>query len=510
MINYIIRRLLFMVPTLVGITFLVFCLLSLAPGGIGAAIQSQAGGDRQAASQVALQEAYLEDRYGLDDPIPVQYVRWLGRISPIKFGRRDQVLPSGEVVSPPRDLKPPPLWSWFVEALPAAPAATYTPPADATPQALELEYRARERAYVEARYALLAQITRVRAAMLAYAREAKIEDGVDTARGRARESVIERAPRQTALPTYSALGEAVRGAIESLQVARTAYAAFDAFFRARPFSEAGFGISGLVSIASPDLGTAFSKARPVAEIMWPALQVTMMINIIAIPIIYFVAVPSGMLAAVRRGSIFDVGLGTLYIALFSFPALLAGVLLIGFVASKDYLDAFPVGGLSSMAAENMTFLPSVSDSGQWVRGWLLDRAWHLCLPVFCLVYGGFAVLSKQTRAAMLENFSMDYVRTAKAKGVKPIDVVLRHVFRNSLLPLITIFVTVFPAMLAGSIVIERVFSIPGMGSSLLDAIANRDAELILANTVMVAGVNLMALLLADILYALADPRVTYD
>jgi ABC-type dipeptide/oligopeptide/nickel transport system permease component len=128
----------------------------------------------------------------------------------------------------------------------------------------------------------------------------------------------------------------------------------------------------------------------------------------------------------------------------------------------------------------------------------------------CLTYTGFAVLSKQTRAAMLENFNADYVRTAKAKGVSAKDVIFRHVFRNSLLPLITIFVTIFPAMLAGSVVVERIFSVRGMGWLVIEAITLRDRELILANTVIIACVNLFALLLADLLYALADPRVSYE
>jgi peptide/nickel transport system permease protein len=143
-------------------------------------------------------------------------------------------------------------------------------------------------------------------------------------------------------------------------------------------------------------------------------------------------------------------------------------------------------------------------------GWLVDMLWHIALPVLCLVYGGFAVLSKQTRAAMLDNFNADYVRTAKAKGVPRKDVIMRHVFRNSLLPLITMFVTIFPATLAGSVIIERIFSVPGMGSLILEAIDLRDREIILANTFMVACVNLIALLIADVLYAIADPRVSYE
>ena len=144
------------------------------------------------------------------------------------------------------------------------------------------------------------------------------------------------------------------------------------------------------------------------------------------------------------------------------------------------------------------------------RGYLLDTIWHMVLPVFCLVYGGWAVLAKQTRAAMLDTYTMDFVRTARAKGVSDHDVKWYHVFRNSLLPVITIFVLVFPAMLAGSVVVERIFSIPGMGSLILSAIFNLDRDVILANVFMIAVLNLLALLLADILYAAADPRFTFD
>jgi ABC-type dipeptide/oligopeptide/nickel transport system permease component len=189
---------------------------------------------------------------------------------------------------------------------------------------------------------------------------------------------------------------------------------------------------------------------------------------------------------------------------------LAGVFAIGFLANKQYLGWFPVSGLHESGSEAFTFMPFTDDAGVWHRGYLLDTLWHVGLPVLCLVYGSFAVLSKQTRASMLDNFSADYVRTAKAKGVPRKDVVLRHVFRNSLLPLITMFVGIFPAMLAGSVVIERIFSVPGMGSLVIEAIDLRDRELILADTFLIACVNMLALLLADILYAAADPRVSYD
>jgi peptide/nickel transport system permease protein len=157
----------------------------------------------------------------------------------------------------------------------------------------------------------------------------------------------------------------------------------------------------------------------------------------------------------------------------------------------------------------MTYLPTLID-GVWQRGYLIDLLWHIALPIACMVYGGFAILSKQTRAAMLDNFSADYVRTAKAKGVDSSTIVFAHVFRNSLLPLITMFATIFPAMFGGSVIIERIFNIPGRGSLIIEAIVLKDRELIMANAIIIATVNVLALLLADLLYAAADPRVSYS
>jgi peptide/nickel transport system permease protein len=247
----------------------------------------------------------------------------------------------------------------------------------------------------------------------------------------------------------------------------------------------------------------------VIDLLAAALPVTLLLNLLAFPIIYMIAIPSGMLAATKRGTILDTGLGAIFIALWSFPVVLAGVLAIGYLASNEGLKLFPVSGHHDKSAGMMAFLPGWHGE-QLEPGYVLDTLWHITLPVLCLVYGGFAILSKQTRAAMLDNFSADYVRTAKAKRVPPKDVVLRHVFRNSLLPVITMFVTIFPAMLAGSVVIERIFNVPGMGSMIIEAITLRDRELLLADTTLIAGINILALLLADILYAFADPRVAFE
>ncbi len=505
--TYIARRLLLMIPTLIGITFLVFMIVALSPGGIGAALKVQAG-NLQSQSNVAVLQAYLEDRYGLDDPVVVQYWRWLGRISPIKFGVRDQLAPNGERLRPPKEIKPPPLWRFFASELPT-PAASAGFTGKTIDERVEefrgatVEYAGKRGKYIEAR-------TLLEQALITYAQDAKIPGAV-TGGGKLRPEAFDGLTPTMTQGQWAAVSTAGNAALAAYQAAVDSRQRLDAAFRQKPFEESGVGIiPGALSLDLPDFGVAYSRQRPVIDLISTALPVTLLINLIAFPIIYAIAIPGGMLAATRRGSWLDTGMGAIFIALWSIPVVLAGVFAIGFLASPDYLHGFPVSGLHSNEATEFRFLPTWGEPGGFERGYLLDAVWHLCLPVLCLTYTGFAILSKQTRAAMLDNFSADYVRTAKAKGVSNRDVVLRHVFRNSLLPLITMFVTIFPAMLSGSIVVEKIFSVPGMGSLILEAISLRDRELILANTLMIAGVNLLALLLADILYAMADPRVSYE
>lgn len=516
MLTYIIRRVLLMFPTLIGITLLVFLLLALSPGGIGAALlASGGGGAMQSSSSIAIQRAKLEDRYGLNEPAIVQYGRWLARISPVKFGQPDLVAPSGDLVNRPRPIPRPAGWKWFAERLPDVPAvdpaeiAATFPEGDQAVRAAA--FRDVEREYADARAGFTADDAELRDAIKRHLQATLPREqwGAYIAKDKLIVSSLGDLTPNTASPEFKELEALGAKTIAAWSRASAARARMLAAMATRPYPAAGLPIiPGVLGVAAPDLGIAFSSQQPVTDLIGRHLPVTLLLNFIATPIIYFIAVPSGMYAAIRRGSWADAGLGGLYVALYSVPVVLAGVLALGFLATPEYLNLFPSSGLHDKQSDGFTFLPSTA-SGAFSPGYVLDTVWHVVLPVLCLVYGSFAVLSKQTRAAMLENFNADYVRTAKAKGVADRDVVFRHVFRNSLLPLITIFVTIFPSMLAGSVVIERIFSVPGMGFLLLDAIAQRDRELILANTTIIALVNLVALLLADVLYAFADPRITY-
>jgi len=181
---------------------------------------------------------------------------------------------------------------------------------------------------------------------------------------------------------------------------------------------------------------------------------------------------------------------------------------IGFLCNSDYIRWFPTNGLHDLRSDTMRYLPHLT--GGFQRGWLLDAAWHLVGPVLCISYGNFAVLSKLTRGSLLDTLSLDFVRTARAKGMSERVVLFRHAFRNSLIPLITMAAYILPGLVSGAVIVETIFGLPGMGKLSLDAIESRDRELLLSTTFIISFLTLVGYLLADIGYAIADPRVSYD
>ena len=459
MLTYLIRRLLLMIPTLLGITVLVFTVMAASPGGITAQTLAH-GMDMKPAERKALEE-YYNKRYGLNDPAPVQYLRWLNNVSPIGF----EINEAGE-----------------------------------------------------------------------------------------------------------------------------------------------FGKFSLNK--GSDLGQSFTYGRSVYELIKERLPITLLLNVITIPLIYIIAIIVGVKAATDRGGRFDVASSVMMLGLWSIPTMLAGVLMIGFFANTQHWLWFPTAGLSEREALDMPFLPTglsflsvvkvfagmslgavimVSLAffnkrnlrvfiagatglvlGGWmaiahpepllinqillpllgamvlillawtnfpafrigglgligagvglllalriidesvVRGFLFDRIWHLILPVIALSYGSFAFLAKLTRTSILENLQADYARTARAKGVSENDVLWSHVFRNSLMPLITVSAGLLPSLLAGSIIVESIFSIDGMGKLAIEAVKGRDRELMLSITLISGLLTLVGYLVADFLYTLVDPRVSYE
>jgi ABC-type dipeptide/oligopeptide/nickel transport system permease component len=271
--------------------------------------------------------------------------------------------------------------------------------------------------------------------------------------------------------------------------------------------DAGTGFPGPlpVGLKWPDLGNSYTVDRPVTALIGERLPTTLLMQSIALPLAYTIAIFTGIWAARHRGKWQDVASGTLFLGLWSIPVIWTSVMMIGFFANRYYFHWFPTGELHDSQAGGWSFFP-----GGGSRGYLLDTLWHLALPVLCLTYANFAYISKLTRSALLETLGADFVRTARAKGLAERVVLFRHAFRNSLIPLITVLAQLLSALVVGSVVVERVFSIDGMGKLVVDAIFNKDSELFLSTAAMTILLVMLGNLIADVSYVIADPRVSYE
>jgi len=252
-------------------------------------------------------------------------------------------------------------------------------------------------------------------------------------------------------------------------------------------------------LARLDFGTSFKDSRPVLEKLGEAVPITLLLNVISIFLIYLLAIPLGVLSAVKRRTLLDNLLTVVLFVLYSLPSFWVAQILITYFASGTWFDIFPAYGLHS---------DRIINYGLWLR--FEDLAWHLVLPVFCLTYNGLAYLSRMERTGMLEIIQQDYIRTARAKGLSETAVIMKHAFRNSLIPILTLMASLLPALLGGSVIIEQIFSIRGMGWLTFEAILNRDYPVIMGVFTISALLTLLGLLLSDIMYAMVDPRISFE
>ena len=248
-----------------------------------------------------------------------------------------------------------------------------------------------------------------------------------------------------------------------------------------------------------DFGTSRVDSRPVVERIGDALPVTLALNLISLVIVYIISIPMGIISSVKKDSFFDRGGSLILFILYSLPTFWIGLLLLMFFSSGEYFDLFPLGGIISDWAEDWGFIDRA-----------LNMLWHLVLPVVALTYGSFAFLSRYTRANMLEVINQQYIATARAKGLSEKKVIFVHAFRNSLVPLVTLMATMLPGLLGGSVIVESIFSVPGMGLLAFQSILSRDIPVIMAIAAISALLTLAGILLADIMYALVDPRIRLE
>ena len=256
-----------------------------------------------------------------------------------------------------------------------------------------------------------------------------------------------------------------------------------------------------------DFGISYKDKKSVATKIGDALYWTLIMNFFAILISYLISIPLGVKSAMwklRGRKLIDNINTTILFVLYSLPSFWIGTILLVFFTTAEYgewLDWFPTSGAQDFK------LKEDPNASEWVK--FLDILHHLTLPIFCITYGSLAYLSRQMRGSMLGVVRQDYIRTAWAKGLSEGKVVWKHAFRNSLFPIITLFSSVFPRALSGSIAIEMIYAIPGMGWTVLTSITSRDWPLVFTVVMFAAILTMIGNLIADILYALVDPRVSF-
>ena len=246
-----------------------------------------------------------------------------------------------------------------------------------------------------------------------------------------------------------------------------------------------------------DFGDSFLDHRPVATKIKERLPATLLLNGLSLLLALVVALPLGLHSAVRQRSRFDKVGGAVLYMLYSLPSFWVALLLIMFFGVK--LGWLPFIGVESLGADPMGFF-----------GRLWDRILHLVLPVVTLTYGSLAFLSRFVRGSTLDVIRQDYIRTARAKGLDDRSVVYKHVFKNTLIPVVTLLGILLPSLISGSIILEYIFSWPGVGALFFDAVLSRDYPTVMGLSFVSAMLVLFSTLIADLLYALVDPRVAYE
>ena len=501
MFAFIVRRLLLMFPTTLGVALVVFTLYQLAPGDPATVMMGGGGasGAMEGGTDVEAKEDQFRRKHGLDRSPVVQFLDYIG---PFNLSRDGHAW----FTSPYTERK--------VEELELPGGVTVR-----TGRPLEIEH--------------LPQVSPERAEELDALVETLVEEGSQEEWARASRALAE-TPEESLPPLFTALyrlrdsfelrgaalgrlidaidgcaealGEPLPEAPPALLEAAGEGARVDQLFgwyytdgggyRVRNTGQDPWG--GLLLF---DLGQEMQADVPVAEELGRRLKVTVPLSLAAVLLSYALALPLGIFSARRQGQRIDNVTTVSLFVLYSIPQFWAGLMLILLfgVTGPSWFPNLPVLGLT-----DKDFASFSTSEKVW------DVLKHSILPVVTLAYGGLAYLSRQMRAGVLDTIRLDYIRTARAKGLSDDVVVYKHVLRNSLIPVITLFASILPILIGGSIIVEQVFDIPGMGKYAFEGLLRRDFYIIMATTLFVGVMTQFGILLSDITYSLVDPRIRHD
>ncbi len=480
--SYIAKRLLLMIPTFFGISLVVFVVMNLAPGHPGG---TQLAADLAASVRGAdTQESHriFREQFGLDRPVLFNTYIWLER-DEVEAALRD--LAGHEGATPAERVRAQERiedWGrWAVPDLVAVMRETADPLIrDLAVYGLRLAARRplvdpfakgpspEVRAENQRRNAENERIRGMR-----YALDAPEE------------------AKQAVVAEWSAWFDEVRGRFELGNAERVRV-----FFLETRFARYWANLLKL------DFGVSLVTKEPVFTTLMEKLRYSLSLSLTSLLLGYLISLPIGIHSAVYKDSFADRTTTVTLFMLYSLPSFFVGTLLLFWFSegsTVSWLRWFPIGGWRSPGADEMTSLAQIR-----------DVTWHLVLPVACMTYGSFAALSRYMRTGLLGVIHSDYVRTARAKGLPEHQVIFTHAVRNGLLPVITLLAGLLPAILGGSVIVEVIFDIPGMGRWLIESIYQRDYNVIMSVQLLSTLLVLFGILLSDLGYALVDPRIRYS
>lgn len=254
----------------------------------------------------------------------------------------------------------------------------------------------------------------------------------------------------------------------------------------------------LKNISTLDFGDSFSYQEPVMDVITSKFPVSLQFGIASLILTYLICIPLGVKKAINAGGIFDQVSGIVLYIMVSIPPLVLGIFLIVWFAGGSYFDWFPIGGIK---ADNYDELTSI--------GKILDRVYHFVLPLTCYVLGGFTELSMLVRNSMLDVIKSDFIRTARAKGLANNVIYFKHALRNAMIPVATGLGGFLRVFLAGSLIVETIFNLDGIGLLGYRSILSRDYNVIMGLTFISSLLLLVGNMMSDFIYVMVDPRIDF-
>ena len=254
----------------------------------------------------------------------------------------------------------------------------------------------------------------------------------------------------------------------------------------------------LKNIVNLDFGESFTYEEPVTEVIFSKFPVSLQFGIVSLILSYLISIPLGVFKAIRNGSTFDAITSFGLFVMYSIPPFMLGILLIVFFAGGSFLDIFPIGGAHSDYYDELGLFEKIG-----------DRVYHFILPLTCYCLGSFTTLTVLMKNSLLDEIKKDYIRTARAKGLAEKTVYMKHALRNALIPIVTGLGGFLSVFFAGSLLLETIFQLDGIGLLSYNSILSRDYNVIMGLVFIQSILFLIGNILSDIAYVLVDPRIDF-